>query len=141
MAKTWKDEQSGVELTVKEKDFVKLYVFGDSSTRGNGSECYRRVYLDGTNNRKPTQESVWVFACETMKKPRVKAAIKEYLGVVINDQWIINELAKDATNPEAKFADRIRAKELLGKNMGMFVEKSEVNIKTDTLFTVEESKN
>lgn len=137
-AKKWKDPKSGIELTVKELDFVRLYVFGEDGIKGNASACYRAVYLQKENKDKPpSKETIWHYAWELMKKPRIKETIHVYQQELLNNDWVLNGLAQEATDKSSKASDRIRARELIGKANGMFVDKSEVNIKTDAIFSEE----
>ena len=77
-------------------------------------------------------KSAQVGASKLQKKPAVKAAIeaaraKQATSAGITRQWVIANLAKEAKDaPKAK--DRIHATELLGKDLNMFVEQSEVTV-------------
>ena len=62
------------------------------------------------------------------KEDSVRNAIKKNIEI-FNEEWVKLRLAEESTNFENKAADRIRATELVGKTMAMFVEKVENDVK------------
>ena len=134
-AKKWKTTGKK-ELTIQEQEFCRLYLFGEDGTRGNGSECWRRVYLN-PYNKTETQAMTWNHSHQLMKKPHIKETIEEWQKAHITKEYVLATLEQFASDKSIKPADRVRATELLGKAQGLFVDKSEVNIKTDAIFEEE----
>ena len=46
--------------------------------------------------------------------------VEEFKATDISVDWVVNELVKELSAPDAKASDRIRVKELLGKHINMF---------------------
>lgn len=136
-AKKWLSKDTGEELTIKEEQFVRLYVFGTDGEAGNASECYRKVYGQTENQKNDT---IWVYACKLMKNPRVKESIRKLSEDDLTEESILREIRAISRDKSNKAADRVRAMELLGKSKGIFIDKSEVSVKTDLIFSDEEQK-
>lgn len=134
--KIWEDNK-GNKLTLNEMEFVKLYCFGPKGVRNNGTESYLLAYKMG--DKKVKRESIAVYASELMKKERVKIAIKKCLSVYDED-WVKQGLVQEAEQETNKAADRIRARELVGKTMGMFIEKVEQDVKIDGILINNDEK-
>lgn len=84
-----------------------------------------------------SERSAYSQAHELLKKPEIQEAIKELedaaaARAAITVDKIVERLNKIAEDPHAKDADRIRADELLGKYLGMFTDKVQVNGQLDT---------
>lgn len=135
-AKRWVDEKTKVALTVKEKEFCNYYIFGDSKYAGNASACYRKAF----DCQSSPDNTIWQYASEIMKKPNIQEQIRQLSKSNLTDETITAGLEAIALNEQAKHADRARALELLGKIRGMFIDKSEVSVKTDLIFSDEEQK-
>ena len=84
-----------------------------------------------------SERTAYSQAHELLKKLEIKEAIAQLeeearLKAGITVDTIVSRLNKIAENPDAKDADKIRADELLGKYLGMFTDKVQVDGKLDT---------
>ena len=135
-AKKWKDA-NGNELTMNEMEFVRLYCFGPKGVRNNATESYIQAY--SMEKKKVKRECIAVYASELMAKDRIKTAIKKSLAIY-NEEWVKQGLVQEAEEMMNKAADRIRARELVGKTMGMFIEKVEQDVKIDGILINNDEK-
>lgn len=113
-------------LTVKERRFVDLYVFGSSEFSGNASACYRHVYETDAKD-----EVVWVEACNLLKKPAVKETLRDLMDTLTQPAIIKKGILAETTAEHSR--DRTKAWELLGKTHAMFVDKQEVDVKINEI--------
>jgi magnesium-transporting ATPase (P-type) len=132
----WKDKTGG-RLTLNEMQFVKLYCFGPKGVRSNATESYLQAFHMGDKAVK--RESIAVYACELLRKDSVRNAIKKNIEI-FNEEWVKLRLQEESTNYENKAADRIRATELVGKTMGMFIKKVEQDVKIDGILINNDEK-
>ena len=135
-AKKWEDAY-GNKLTMNEMEFVRLYCFGPKGVRNNATESYIQSY--SMEKKKVKRECIAVYACELMAKDRIKTAVKKSLAIY-NEEWVKQGLVQEAEEKENKAADRIRARELVGKTMGMFIEKIEQDVKIDGILINNDEK-
>ena len=109
--------QRSRHLTIRQERFVKAY-----ARLGNGSEAARRAgYKPGPR--------VGQIAVENLQKPAVVSALKRELGRIelkISPERVqrrLDEISHEA-QAAAQFGPAIRAEELLGRSLGMFIDRS-----------------
>jgi len=109
--------QSRAQLSLKQQRFVREYAH-----LGNATEAARRAGYKQTN-------SISQIAHENLRKPLVASAIREEIQRIdaeVTPQRVqrrLDEIGRAAE--EAKqFGPAIRAEELLGKSIGMFIDRS-----------------
>ena len=115
-----RQRQSRAQLSLKQMRFVKEY-----AALGNGSEAARRAgYKPGPR--------IGQIAVENLQKPAVASAIKaeiERIDAEVTPQRVqrrLDEIGR-AAQEAGQFGPAVRAEELLGKSIGMWVDQS-VNI-------------
>lgn len=111
-------------MNEKQRAFAVEYVKDRNATQA----AIRAGYSEKTAYSKGNQ---------LLKIIEVKALIKELddaaaARAAVTVDKIVKRLNKIAEDPHAKDADRIRADELLGKYLGMFTDKVQVNGQLDT---------
>lgn len=132
-----------LELTPKQESFCLAYV-----ATGNASEAYRKAY----NTEKMAPATVNRAAKELMDNPKIAAritALRERITeqatkkLAISKEWVLEQLAENVSmakaaepvydsegNPSGEYKQNLaaanKALELIGKEIGMFVEKKEV---------------
>ena len=132
-----------MSLTPKQEAFCLAYI-----ETGNASEAYRRAYSAG----KMKPETVNRKAFDLMQDGKITARLadlKEEIAskvtkkVAISKQWVLEQLIENASiakaaepvldgegNPTGEYKTNIaaanRAIELIGKELGMFVDRKEV---------------
>ena len=111
------------KLTLKQQKFVEAYV---GPANGNASKA---AELAGYKKNEATLRSV---GAENLTKPAIIAAIAQRTQKSLkklNADKILEELASIAQgeDDEAKTSDRIRALELLGKNLALWIDRKEVS--------------
>jgi phage terminase small subunit len=126
-------------LTAKQEAFCLAFV-----ETGNASEAYRSVY--DAENCKP--ETIWVKASELLNSGKVSVRIKELRDAIaerveIDRAWVLDRLVANAEKAataepvlnaegeeigEYKYQGQVvnRALELIGKEIGMFIDRKEV---------------
>ncbi len=110
-------------LTLKQQKFVEAYV---GAANGNAT---RAAQLAGYKGSEVTLQAV---GSENLRKPLITSAIAQRTqkGLKkLNADKILAELARIAQgeDEEAKTSDRIRALELLGKNLALWVDRKEIS--------------
>jgi hypothetical protein len=106
-------------LSQKQIRFIKEY-----AVHGNGAEAVRNAgYSTSSDN------VVYQQASENLRKPHVASALKEEiarLGLEITPHRVQRRLDQISHNSEAagQFGPAVRAEELLGKSIGMWVDQS-----------------
>src|SRR5262245_34714788 len=112
-----RQRQSRAQLSLKQMRFVKEYAH-----LGNGSEAARRAgYKPGPR--------IGQIAVENLQKPAVVAALKQELARVdaaVSPQRVKNRLHEisHAAQQAGQFGPAVRAEELLGKSIGMWIDQS-----------------
>ena len=109
-------------LTKRQREFCEEYVKTYNLTRS-----YGKVYTNAA-------EKNWAsLACKLFADPRIKEYVRKLEEQVfqekgINAEHIAVELAKIAfEDPDASRADKMKAIELLGKQIQLYTQKVEVN--------------
>ena len=103
------------KLTKKQQLFVEEYLIDLNATQA----AIRAGY---------SPETATVIGCENLIKPNIKSEIDKALAIRsrrtgVNQDRVIQELGGIAFDPEEKTTDKLKALELLGKHLGMFVDK------------------
>src|SRR5215510_11354034 len=112
-----RQRQSRAQLSLKQMRFVKEYAH-----LGNGSEAARRAgYKPGPR--------IGQIAVENLQKPAVVAALKQELARIdadVSPQRVKNRLDEisHAAQDAGQFGPAVRAEELLGKSIGMWIDQS-----------------
>lgn len=130
-------------LTVKQENFCLAYI-----EAGNASEAYRRAYNAG----KMKEKTIWEKASALLSDGKVAARVAELRAAVtekavkkleISKEWVLEQLvenvkmAKQAEpvcdeegNPIGEYKQNLaagnKALELIGKELGMFVDRKEI---------------
>jgi phage terminase small subunit len=105
------------QLSIKQQRFVKEY-----ADLGNGTEAARRAgYKDGS--------AIAAQAYENLNKPHVQAAVQQELAriaVEVTPMRVQRRLdaISHAAEAEGQFGPAVRAEELIGKSIGMWVDQS-----------------
>jgi len=112
-----RERQSRAQLSLRQMRFVKEYAH-----LGNGSEAARRAgYKPGPR--------IGQIAVENLQKPAVVAALKEELArmeLEVTPQRVQRRLhdISLAAQDAGQFGPAVRAEELLGKSLGMFIDRT-----------------
>lgn len=119
-SKTGKKGKSG--LTLKREKFIAEYL-----RCNNASEAYRIVF---PGSRKWQESSVWEQSSRLLANPKVRSRMEELKERMVRKtlttpQMIRDELAKMGfayvpVTDKLKYSDKLKALELLGKELGMF---------------------
>lgn len=118
-----------VELNPKQKMFVENYIFNGN----NGTKAYMVAYGNGN------ERSSAVRASELLKRDKIskeierrQAEIREHnLTHIASGEEILQFYTQVMLNSDNKLDHRMKAGEYLGKSMGLFIERHEVNQTTD----------
>jgi hypothetical protein len=117
-------------MTNRQRNFAR-----DVCSGMNLSEAYRNHY--DVSNSKP--ETVWHNACTLAANPKVKKRIREIYAEMDTERsnedalltaYVLKSLVKEADGAKNDGA-RIRALELIGKTVNMFIETKETDTKED----------
>ena len=112
-------------LTAKQENFVELLTQGTSQT-----SAYRGAY----DTQNMSDKSVWEEASRLRRHPKVSTRILELkkekedrrrLQVVSREERVLNELERIAFG-DGSVSGKLKAMELLGKYIGLFSPKKEV---------------
>src|SRR5215475_9644022 len=112
-----RERQSRAQLSLRQMRFVKEYAH-----LGNGSEAARRAgYKPGPR--------IGQIAVENLQKPAVVAALKQELARIdadVSPQRVKNRLDEisHAAQQAGQFGPAVRAEELLGKSIGMWIDQN-----------------
>lgn len=132
-----------MSLTIKQEKFVLAYL-----ETGNASEAYRRAY----NCAKMSDKSVWENASKLLADAKVAPRVAELRATVIakatkqleiDKTWVLTQLVENVAmakqaepvldregNPTGEYTQNLaaanRALEMIGKELGMFVDRKEV---------------
>jgi hypothetical protein len=110
--------QSRAQLTRKQLKFVAEYAH-----LGNGTEAARRAGYNGSDN------VLGVQAHHNLRHPKIASAIKQQLDKIgvevtpVRVQRRLDEIGR-AAQDAGQFGPAVRAEELLGKSIGMWVDQS-----------------
>lgn len=109
-------------LTNKQKRFVEEYLIDMNATQA----AIRATY---------SEKTAYSIGIENLKKPEIQEALQEAMQkrsdrTQITQDRVLEELAKvgfkkaaDYADAELKYGNKIKALELLGKHLGMFMDK------------------
>jgi phage terminase small subunit len=112
-----RQRQSRAQLSLKQQRFVKEYAH-----LGNATEAARRAGYKQTN-------SISQIAHENLRKPLVASAIRaeiQRIDAEVTPQRVKNRLhdISHAAQEVGQFGPAVRAEELLGKSIGMWIDQS-----------------
>jgi hypothetical protein len=111
--------QRSRHLTIKQEKFIKAY-----ARTGNGTQSARLAGYSDSSDGVLKQQAV-----ENLRKPAVKQALKLELARVELDitpvrvQRRLDEISH-ASQEAGQFGPAVRAEELLGKSIGMWIDRS-----------------
>jgi len=113
-----RQRQSRAQLSRKQLAFVEQYV-----ALGNGTEAARRAGYSGSAN------ALGVQAHHNIRHPKIAPLIEQKLAKVdveVTPQRVQQRLHDISHNAEAagQFGPAVRAEELLGKSIGMWIDQS-----------------
>jgi hypothetical protein len=106
-------------LTIKQERFIKAYAH-----LGNGTEAARQAGYSASSDNVLYQQ-----AHQNLRKPRVQAALKRELARIelqispMRVQRRLDEISH-ASQEAGQFGPAVRAEELLGKSIGMWIDRS-----------------
>jgi len=116
-------------ITPKMRQFASLVAQGNSPR-----DAYRKAYAVRTD----TAESTVIASANKLMKDRRISGLMEPIWEsikqnVIDDaiatrRHVLEQLHEHASNKDARASDRLKALELMGKAIGMFVDKSEAKV-------------
>ena len=106
-------------LTQKQIRFIREYAI-----HGNGAEAVRKAGYSQSSNGVVYQQ-----AKENLRKPMVKSALKQEIakmGLNITPERVQRRLDEisHASQEAGQFGPAVRAEELLGRSIGMFIDRS-----------------
>lgn len=130
-------------LTIKQENFCLAYI-----ETGNASEAYRRAYNAG----KMKEKTIWEKASTLLADGKVAARTEELREAAtrkavqrigISKEWVLDQLVENVKtakaaipvldadgNPAGEYRTNLqaanRALELIGKELGMFVDRKEI---------------
>ena len=110
--------QSRAQLSRKQLKFVAEYAH-----LGNGTEAARRAGYNGSDN------VLGVQAHHNLRHPKIASAIKQEMAKIDVDvtpqrvQHRLDEIGR-AAQEAGQFGPAVRAEELLGKSIGMWIDRS-----------------
>jgi hypothetical protein len=111
--------QRARHLTIKQEKFIKAY-----ARTGNGTQSARLAGYSDSSDGVLKQQAV-----ENLRKPAVKQALKQELARVERDitpvrvQRRLDEISH-ASQDAGQFGPAVRAEELLGRSVGMWIDRS-----------------
>jgi hypothetical protein len=114
-----RQRQSRAQLSLKQQRFVKEY-----AQLGNGTEAARRAGYSQSSDDVTRQQ-----AAENLAKPHVASAIREEIARIeleVTPQRVQRRLhdISLAAQGAGQFGPAVRAEELLGKSIGMWIDQS-----------------
>ena len=124
------DKEEAAQLTPKQRMFASLVVQGNSPR-----EAYKKAYSAISQN----EATVGAAANRLMNHPKVKRLLeaswnKQEKNIIMDAQrtrlHIMEELLKHSGDEEVQISARLKALELMGKAVGMFVDKVEQKVET-----------
>jgi hypothetical protein len=127
--KAWGVKTDVPRITPKMRQFASLVAQGNSPR-----DAYRKAYAVRTDTSEAT---VIASANKLMKDSRITGlmepvweSIKQNVidDAIATRRHVLEQLHQHASNTEARASDRLKALELMGKAIGMFVDKSEQKV-------------
>jgi hypothetical protein len=127
--KAWGVKTDAPRITPKMRQFASLVAQGNSPR-----DSYRKAYAVRTDTAEST---VIASANKLMKDSRITGlmepiweSIKQNVidDAIATRRHVLEQLHQHASNTEARASDRLKALELMGKAIGMFVDKSEQKV-------------
>lgn len=116
------------KLTDKQENFAIEYVMNG----GNATKAYKMCYDVGENTK---ESSIWVRAHEVLHNSKVSVRIDELRAQKFRGKILSIEERKEILSEMASLGD-VKALDLLNKMEGVYVEKSEVNVKGQVVHRV-----
>ncbi len=116
MSEQTRQRMSRAHLSIKQTRFIKEYV-----ASGNGADAARRAGY--------AKASADVQAAQNLVKPRIKSALAiemarhEFKVTPLRVQQRLDEISHEAQSA-GQFGPAVRAEELLGKSIGLFIDRS-----------------
>lgn len=117
-------------LTDRQRRFVEHYV-----ALGNGAQAARQAgYKDGAG--------IYETASDLLRKPEIRQAIDDRQANLANElgltrQWVLDGLRQEAVDGDSPPAARIKARELIGKAHGMWVDRAQVDVASTVVYTLD----
>ncbi len=114
-------------LTDRQRRFVEHYV-----ALGNGAEAARQAgYKNGPG--------IYETAAELLRKPEIREAVDARQANTANElgltrQWVLQQLA---AKTDSEGASGVRALELIGKAHGMWVDRANVEMGGQVVYTLD----
>ena len=114
-----RQRMSRAQLSLRQMRFVREY-----AALGNGSEAARRAGYSAKSD-----SSIAAQAYENLRKPHVASAVKTEIArieAVVTPQRVqrrLDEIGR-AAQEAGQFGPAVRAEELLGKSIGMWIDRS-----------------
>jgi phage terminase small subunit len=126
-------------LTPKQEAFCLAYL-----ETGNGSEAYRQSY----NAERMKAETIWVKACQLLKKDKVAVRLDELRKPAVEAAQVtlaghLNDLERlrDVAEKAGNIAAAVSAEVARGKVAGLYVEKTEAVVQNFVVRTPLKSKD
>jgi hypothetical protein len=127
--KAWGVKTEAPRITPKMRAFASLVAQGNSPR-----EAYRKAYAVRSDTAEST---VMASANKLMRDSRITGlmepiweSIKQNVidDAIATRRHVLEQLHEHASNKDARASDRLKALELMGKAIGMFVDKSEAKV-------------
>lgn len=114
-----RQRQSRAQLSLKQQRFIKEY-----AALGNATEAARRAGYSQSSSDVTRQQ-----AAENLAKPHIAAAVQQEIARIEGEytpgrvQRRLDELGRAAA-AEGQFGPAVRCEELIGKSIGMWIDRS-----------------
>ena len=127
--KAWGVKTDAPRITPKMRQFASLVAQGNSPR-----DAYRKAYAVRTDTSEAT---VMASANKLMKDSRITGlmepiweSIKQNVidDAIATRRYVLEQLHQHAANDNVRTSDRLKSLELMGKAIGMFVDKSEAKV-------------
>jgi hypothetical protein len=115
-----RQRMSRAQLSLRQQKFIREYV----ANNGNGTAAARAAGYSASSNDVLRQQ-----ASENLAKPHIISALKQELAKVdanVTPQRVKNRLCEisHAAQEAGQFGPAVRAEELLGKSIGLFIDRT-----------------